>query len=77
MKEEIITIHTSFIKLDQFLKFCGAVQTGGLSKQIIADGLVRVNGEVCTMRGKKLRDGDKVSLDTLHFVVKNSEGEDA
>jgi len=77
MKEEIITIHTSFIKLDQFLKFCGAVQTGGLSKQIIADGLVRVNGEVCTMRGKKLRDGDKVSLGTLHFVVKNSEGEDA
>lgn len=77
MKEEIITIHTPFIKLDQFLKFCGAAQTGGLSKQMIADGLVRVNGEVCTMRGKKLRDGDKVSLDTLHFVVKNSEGEDA
>lgn len=77
MNEEIITIHTPFIKLDQFLKFCGAAQTGGLSKQMIADSLVRVNGEVCSMRGKKLRDGDKVSLDTLHFVVKNSEGEDA
>ena len=53
------------------------IHTGGLSKQMVADGLVRVNGEVCSMRGKKLRDGDRVSLEKLHFVVKNSEVEDA
>lgn len=57
-----VAIHTEWIKLQDFLKFCGAVQTGGEAKLLIQDGEVSVNGEACTMRGKKLRDGDKVSL---------------
>ena len=60
---ETITIQTEFIKLDSFLKFCGAVGTGGEAKIAIAEGEVQVNGEVCTMRGKKCRAGDVVELD--------------
>ena len=70
MKEECITIHTPYIKLDQFLKFCGVTGTGGISKQLIADGLVCVNGEICTMRGKKLRNGDIVSFKERYFRIK-------
>ena len=70
MKEECITIHTPYIKLDQFLKFCGVTDTGGISKQLIADGLVCVNGEICTMRGKKLRNGDIVSFKARYFRIK-------
>lgn len=55
-------ISTEYIKLDQFLKFTSMVASGGEAKQIISDGLVKVNGEVCTMRGKKLRSGDEVSF---------------
>lgn len=57
-----IAIHTEWIKLQDFLKFCGAAQTGGEAKLLIQDGEVSVNGEVCTMRGKKLRDGDTATL---------------
>ena len=57
-----VSIHTEWIKLQDFLKYCGAVQTGGEAKLIIQDGAVSVNGEICTMRGKKLRDGDTVLL---------------
>ena len=70
MKEECITIHTPYIKLDQFLKVCGVTDTGGISKQLIADGLVCVNGEICTMRGKKLRNGDIVSFKERYFRIK-------
>ena len=70
MKEECITIHTPYIQLDQFLKFCGVTDTGGISKQLIADGLVCVNGEICTMRGKKLRNGDIVSFKERYFRIK-------
>ena len=66
---EQITITTEFIKLDAFLKFANAVSSGGEAKVLIADGLVSVNGEVCTMRGKKLRPGDRVSLDGQEFEV--------
>ena len=52
---ETIQIQTEFIKLDAFLKFAAMVGTGGEAKLVIADGLVQVNGEVCTMRGKKDR----------------------
>lgn len=58
-----IEINTEFIKLDAFLKFSGMCETGGEAKLCIEDGLVKVNGEVCTMRGKKLRPGDTVELD--------------
>ena len=63
MKKDSITITTEFIKLDALLKFANAVATGGEAKQIVQDGLVKVNGEVCTMRGKKIRPGDVVEVD--------------
>ena len=58
-----IIIHTEFIKLDALLKFAGLCETGGEAKELIQGGAVTVNGEVCTMRGKKCRAGDVVSLD--------------
>lgn len=62
MQEERIKITTEFIKLDSLLKFAGVVETGGEAKLAIQEGHVTVNGEVCTMRGKKLRPGDRVEL---------------
>lgn len=62
MKEETIKISTEFIKLDALLKYAGAVGTGGEAKQLIQDGEISVNGEVCSMRGKKIRPGDRVEL---------------
>ena len=59
---EKIEINTEFIKLDSLLKFAALVGTGGEAKSIIQDGLVFVNGEICTQRGKKIFPGDKVSL---------------
>lgn len=58
-----ILIHTEYIKLDSLLKLAGLVETGGEAKLLIQDGQVLVNGEACTMRGKKLRTGDTVTLD--------------
>ena len=55
---EKITIETEYIKLDSLLKFAAVVGTGGEAKYVISEGMVSVNGEVCTMRGKKLRPGD-------------------
>lgn len=57
---ETITITTEYIKLQDLLKFAAAVETGGEAKLVIQEGDVTVNGEVCTMRGKKLRPGDVV-----------------
>lgn len=57
-----IKINTEFIKLDALLKFASLVSSGGEAKAIIQDGQVLVNGEICTMRGKKIREGDKVSV---------------
>lgn len=62
MKEETIKISTEFIKLDALLKYAGAAGTGGEAKQFIQDGDVTVNGEVCSMRGKKIRSGDRVEI---------------
>lgn len=64
---EKITINTEFIKLDSLLKYASLVGTGGEAKYVIAEGMVSVNGEVCTMRGRKLYPGDKVSFD--RFVI--------
>ena len=60
---ETITIKTEYIKLDALLKFAALVASGGEAKEVVGAGLVSVNGEVCTMRGKKLRGGDTVSFD--------------
>ncbi|MDD3428888.1 MAG: RNA-binding S4 domain-containing protein [Oscillospiraceae bacterium] len=57
-----IQIHTEFIKLDALLKVASLCSTGGEAKNLINEGLVTVNGEVCTMRGKKIRGGDVVIL---------------
>ena len=67
--EERIKIETPFIRLDALLKFAGAVETGGEAKLVIQDGEVTVNGETCTMRGKKLYPGDRAELDGQTFVV--------
>ncbi|MCM1226789.1 MAG: RNA-binding S4 domain-containing protein [Clostridium sp.] len=61
-------INTEFIKLDSLLKFSGFTDTGGFAKELIQGGKVKVNGEVCTMRGKKIRSGDEISVDK--YVVK-------
>ena len=62
-------IDTDFIRLDSFLKMCDAVQTGGHAKMVIQDGEVRVNGEVCTARGKKLRTGDTAEFERIIYIV--------
>ena len=62
MQKEHVQITTEFIKLDSLLKFAGVVGTGGEAKDAIQSGDVLVNGEVCTMRGKKIRPGDVVEL---------------
>jgi ribosome-associated protein len=69
---ETIQIQTEFIKLDAFLKFAALVGTGGEAKLVISDGLVQVNGEVCTMRGKKLRAGDTVMFADQTLLVEQA-----
>lgn len=59
---EEIKIYTEYIKLDDLLKFAGILGSGGQAKAVILDGLVKVDGEVCLMRGKKLRGGEKVEF---------------
>jgi ribosome-associated protein len=60
---ENIKIHTEYIKLDDLLKFSGLVVTGGQAKAVILEGMVKVDGEVCLMRGKKLRGGEIVEFE--------------
>ena len=64
-----VSITTEYIKLDAFLKFSGISISGGDAKQDILQGKVSVNGEVCTMRGKKLRVGDKISVNGHELEV--------
>lgn len=69
VREESVKISTEYIKLEALLKFAALTETGGEAKQLIQSGAVRVNGESCTMRGKKLRPGDRVELDGVRLVV--------
>lgn len=64
-----VTISTEFIKLQDALKFANTVPSGGLAKTEIQEGNVFVNGEVCTMRGKKLYPGDRFSFDGQEYLV--------
>lgn len=64
-----ITITTEFIKLQDLLKLANLVDTGGEAKIVIQNGDVSVNGEVCTMRGKKIRPGDAVAFDGKELTV--------
>ena len=66
---KVIHIETEYIKLQDLLKFAAAVSTGGEAKILIQEGDVTVNGEVCTMRGTKIRPGDDVALRDEHYTV--------
>ena len=66
---DTFTIHDDFIKLGQALKAMNLVEMGSESKQVIQDGLVSVNGEVETRRGRKLYPGDEVSFDGHIFTI--------
>ena len=64
-----VVIGTEFIKLEAALKFASAVATGGEAKAFIQDGQVSVNGEVCTMRGKKLYPGDRFFFAGTEYLI--------
>ncbi len=64
-----VKIKTEYIKLDQLLKFAGAVAIGSEAKELIKAEKVRVNGEICTMRGKKLRTGDIVNINGQDIII--------
>lgn len=64
-----ITITTEYIKLQDLLKFATIASTGGEAKIMVQEGLVTVNGEVCTQRGRKIRPGDDVCANGAHYTV--------
>lgn len=70
-KKETVIIKTDFIRLDSFLKFKGIAETGGQAKSFVQDGIVKVNDEICTARGRKIRNGDKVSVFSVDYFIKN------
>ncbi len=67
--KKTVTIDTEYIKLDALLKLAGWVDTGGQAKLVIQNGEVEVNGEVCTLRGKKLRPGDGAAYNGRSLTV--------
>ena len=68
-KDYTTTISTEFIRLQDLLKYEGLCETGGMAKVRIQDGEVLVNGQVCTMGGKKLRSGDSVTIDGVTVTI--------
>ena len=64
-----VVIGTEYIKLESAMKLANITSTGGTAKNLIQDGLVTVNGEVCTMRGKKLRPGDEFSFEGVTYLI--------
>ena len=64
-----VVIYSDFIKLQDAMKFASLVATGGEAKQLILEEMVKVNGEVCTMRGKKLYPGDVFTFDGQGYVI--------
>jgi ribosome-associated protein len=64
-----VVIYSEFIKLQDAMKFASLVATGGEAKQLILEEMVKVNGEVCTMRGKKLYPGDVFTFDGQGYVI--------
>lgn len=69
MEYRKISVKEDFIKLDSALKLAGLVSTGGHAKTVIQNGEVKVNGEVCTQRGKKLKSGDTAEYDGNGIVI--------
>ncbi len=72
MEYKEIYIKGDFIKLDSLLKFSSLLGSGGQAKNVILDGLVKVNGEICVQRGKKIRENDTVEYDNKGLIVKNA-----
>ena len=72
-KKETVKINTEFIQLQSFLKVKGIAETGGQAKEFIQDGIIRVNGEVCTARGKKIRPGDIISAFAVDYEITNED----
>ena len=68
---DTVKIKDEYIKLDSLVKFCGFAPTGGQAKAMIQSGMIKVNGEVCTMRGKKMRAGDVASYGDKEVRVEN------
>ncbi len=67
MKE--ISIDTDYIKLDSFLKFAGETVTGAEAKELVLQGDVKVDGEICLMRGKKLKNGNVISVNNHEYRI--------
>ena len=72
-EKQEVKINTDFIQLQSFLKFKGIAETGGQAKEFIQDGIIRVNGEVCTARGKKIRPGDVVTAFGTDYRIINED----
>lgn len=70
-----LAIHTEYIKLQDAMKYANIVYSGGEAKQLILDEQVKVNGEICTMRGKKLRDGDVFQFMGQNYRIRGNESE--
>lgn len=68
-----VVISTEFIKLQDAMKYANIVYSGGEAKTLIQEGQVTVNGEVCTMRGKKLRPGDVFGFGGEHYEIHESQ----
>ena len=64
-----LKIETEFIKLEAALKFANATESGGMAKAVIQDGFVKVNGDICTMRGKKLYNGDTFTYQNVTYLI--------
>lgn len=69
-KEQDFVLKSDYIRLDDLLKNAGVVQTGGHAKIVIQNGEAKVNGETCTMRGKKLRSGDSAEFGDVIYHIK-------
>ena len=69
MEYKRLSIREDFIRLDSAMKLAGLVSTGGHAKTVIQNGEVKVNGEVCLLRGKKLKSGDKAEFDGNGFII--------
>ena len=70
-----LSIHTEFIKLDAALKLANVIESGGMAKTVIQDEQVKVNGEICTMRGKKLYPGDRFSFMGCTYEISKYDAE--
>ena len=69
MKKTTVKLETDYIKLDSLLKFAGIADSGGMAKEMILSGEIKVNGETCLLRGKKIKTADVVETDDMTILV--------